>query len=308
MVWSKPALLALASCLLGGPAAVAQEEAAKTPLPSPSVLADGGEAAQCAYVKPLSPKLAETATRFRKVITGPPENLTAFMSSPEGMELFRALAAQDGPRTANDWANLCRYKADNAAVTVAPRTVFIGDSITELWAAFDPDLFAGRTLGRGISGQTSSQILLRFNADVVALRPAVVHVMAGTNDVAANTGPISDADILRNLSAMIDIAKANRIKVVVASVPPMAKVAWRPNLPGLPARVERINAALKDLAAAKGVVFVNYHAAMKNDQGGLSATLSQDGVHPSGAGYARMRPLTERALKMAALGRKAVVE
>ena len=200
-----------------------------------------------------------------------------------------------------DWANLCRYKNANAKLVSSghgPTTVFMGDSISEFWREGDSSLFAGGNVNRGISGQTSSQMLLRFYGDVIRLRPRVVHLLAGTNDVAANTGPISDDDFLGNILAMIDLAEANRVKMVLGSIPPAASFFWNPKLQ--PAeRIDRLNQRLRRLAAERRLEFVDYFAALSDDQGGLRAGLSNDGVHPNRSGYAVMRPLAEAAIKRA---------
>ena len=200
-----------------------------------------------------------------------------------------------------DWANLCRYKSANAKLLKSakgPTTVFMGDSITEFWHQGDPSLFAINNVDRGISGQTSSQMVLRFYGDVIQLRPRVVHLLAGTNDVAANTGPISDDDFLGNIQAMIDLAQANRVKMVLGSIPPAASFFWNPKLQ--PAeRISRLNQRLRRLAAERRIEFVDYFAALSDGQAGLRAGLSNDGVHPNRSGYAVMRPLAEAAIERA---------
>lgn len=200
-------------------------------------------------------------------------------------------------RQVKDWPNLCRYAPDNAAVSADrkwPRVVFLGDSITEIWKTADPAFFDGAVMDRGISGQTSPQILLRFYADVVALHPKVVHIIAGTNDVAENTGPVSDETVVDNIRAMIDMAQANRIKVVLGSIPP-TKDLGKPNLK--PAtRIPELNRQLRTLAAARHVVFIDYYAPLSDAEGGFQVALSNDGVHPNRAGYAIMKPLAQRAI------------
>jgi len=206
----------------------------------------------------------------------------------------RALAAQQ----ARDWANLCRYQADNAAILATkqrPRVVFIGDSITENWQLADPDFFGANRVDRGISGQTTPQILLRFYQDVVALQPDVVHIMAGTNDIVGNTGPTTDGAILDNIRAMIDIAHANDIRVVLASVLPAKTFSWQQN--EQPAqRIQQLNTKLRLLAKRRNVVWLDYHTALTDPDGGLPTTFANDGVHPNRTGYAIMRPLAEEAI------------
>lgn len=197
----------------------------------------------------------------------------------------------------NDWAWMCRYRADNAALDPQrpPRAVFIGDSITEQWIARDPDFFAQGNLDRGISGQTSPQILLRFMQDVVALRPQVVHIMAGTNDLAGNTGPTDVAAYRNNVRAMVGLAQVHGIAVVIGSIPPADRFNWSPGISPAP-RIAALNAWLREYARKQDLIFADYHTALAGPNGELPARYSDDGVHPNAAGYAVMRPIAERAL------------
>lgn len=199
-------------------------------------------------------------------------------------------------RVRRDWAGLCRYRAANEALAATPvRAVFIGDSITELWEAAAPDLFRDGVVNRGIGGQTSPQILLRFYQDVIALKPTVVHIMAGTNDVAGNSGPSRPEDFRNNIRAMTELARAHGIQVVIGAIPPSARFYWRPELEPA-ARIAELNAWLRGYAEAQGVGFVDYAAALTGPEGGLRAELSDDGVHPDAEGYAVMTPLARAAL------------
>ena len=209
---------------------------------------------------------------------------------------------------ANDWAWLCRFRAENAAVAeAAPQVVFIGDSITEGWWRADQRMFE-RSSGpawanRGISGQTSPQMLLRFWQDVIALHPRSVHIMAGTNDIAGNTGPSRIEDYKNNVRAMASLARANGIAVILASVPPTDHFGWKPAMqPAL--RVAEINAWLKDYAQGEHFAYADYYAAMVGEGGAMKAEFTQDGVHPEAAGYAIMRPIAERAVAEALAGNK----
>jgi lysophospholipase L1-like esterase len=219
-------------------------------------------------------------------------------SGPDAEAFAKALREQ----RARDWADLCRYRAENAALQPGDaQVVFMGDSITEFWLPADRSFFRDGVVDRGISGQTSPQMLLRFYADVVALQPKAVHIMTGTNDLAGNTGPTTLQDYQNNVMAMVDIAQANGIKVLLASIPPSDRFAWQPTLK--PAkRIIEINAWLKRLAAERKLIFINYHAALTTPEGGLRAEFSHDGVHPHRAGYAVMNPLAEKAMAQA-LGR-----
>ena len=196
-----------------------------------------------------------------------------------------------------DWAWLCRYRADNALVDPAhpPHVVFIGDSITENWLPSDPDFFAHGNLDRGISGQTSPQLLVRFYQDVVALHPAVVHIMAGTNDIAGNTGPTTPEAYQNAVRAMVDIAKANHIAVILGAIPPSVTFGWQPAVQPGP-WVARLNQWLKVYAAQEQLVFADYHAALAGPASELPAEFGPDGVHPNAAGYAVMRGVAERAI------------
>ena len=206
-------------------------------------------------------------------------------------------AERNRAQQAADWPNLCRYKAANAALARGPRprAVFMGDSITDNWVRGDPALFANGIVGRGIGGQTSPQMLARFRQDVVALRPRVVHIMAGTNDIAGNTGPTTLEDYQHNMLAMIDLARANDIAVVVAAIPPSRKLFWRGDLDPRP-RIREMNEWLRGLAFSRGLTFVDYGMVLADPDGGMRADLGNDGVHPNRLGYARMRPLAERAV------------
>ena len=195
----------------------------------------------------------------------------------------------------NDWAWLCRYAEADKQLAQAPRVVFIGDSITEGWVTLAPSLFVSGAVGRGISGQTSPQILVRFHQDVVSLRPKVVHIMIGTNDVAGNTGPSSPEMFTNHIAAMVDLARANGIAVVIGSILPAARFPWRPNLAPAP-QVVALNIWLKDYAKARGAAFADYHKALVNTEGGINPDLAPDGIHPNAKGYAVMEPIARAAI------------
>jgi lysophospholipase L1-like esterase len=213
-----------------------------------------------------------------------------------------AVATTTGAQTSQstDWANLHRFAAENAALAPAApgenRVVFMGNSITEAWAKAFPTQFAGKPyIGRGISGQTTPQMLIRFRQDVVALRPKVVVILGGTNDIAGNTGPSTLEMIEDNLASMTEIAKANNIRVVLASVLPVYDYSWKKGLEPAP-KIVALNAWIKAYAARVGAVYVDFHSAMKDERDGMRAELANDGVHPNPAGYAIMGPLVEQAI------------
>jgi acyl-CoA thioesterase-1 len=218
-----------------------------------------------------------------------------------GFALVLASAqAADAEEPAPDWAGLARYRADNARLAPPTwgqqRVVFFGDSITEGWIAAVPAFFAGRPwLDRGISGQTTAQMLVRFRQDVVALRPRVVVILAGTNDIAGNTGPSTPEMTLDNLASMTEIARANGIRVVLSSVLPALDFPWRRGVNPAP-KILTLNALIRSFAERTGVVYLDYYAAMADEHGALRRELSEDGVHPNAAGYAVMAPLAEAAV------------
>ena len=199
-----------------------------------------------------------------------------------------------------DWASLSRYRAANAALPAPaasePRVVFYGNSITEAWAPHFASHFPGKSyIGRGISGQTTPQMLVRFRQDVIALRPAVVVILAGINDIAGNTGPSTLEMIQDNLASMCEIARANGVRVVLSSVLPAADFPWRRGLDPAP-KVIALNAWMRRYASEHGHTFVDYHAAMTDSVGGMREGLAYDGVHPTEAGYRVMAPLVERGI------------
>ena len=206
-------------------------------------------------------------------------------------------------RQRNDWANLARYRDANATLGApAPgetRVVFMGNSITDAWAKSFPTMFPGKPyVGRGISGQTTPQMLVRFRQDVIALRPKVVVILAGINDIAGNTGPSTQAMIADNLMSMTEIAKANGIRVVLSSVLPAYDFPWRRGIGPAP-KVVALNTWMKCYAAQAGVVYLDYYAKMVDARGGLSPEMASDGVHPTEAGYRIMAPLAEAAIQEA---------
>lgn len=199
-----------------------------------------------------------------------------------------------------DWAQLDRYRAANAALAPAAagerRVVLYGDSITDSWAQHADEFFPGKGyIGRGISGQTTPQMVVRFEQDVVHLKPAVVVILAGTNDIAGNTGPSTPEMIEDNFMAMLAIARANRIQMVIASILPADQYKWKPE--AKPAgQIREMNARLKALCEREGLVYLDYYTPMANAKGGLDPELAADGVHPTAKGYAKMSPLAEKAI------------
>lgn len=203
-----------------------------------------------------------------------------------------------------DFGGLERYKeADvqlGAAAAGEDRVVFMGDSITDGWKL--DQSFPGKAyINRGIGGQTTPQMLVRFRQDVINLKPKVVIILAGTNDIAGNTGPMTLDETEGNIASMAELAAANGIRVVICSVLPAFDYSWAPGLEPAPKIVE-VNDWLKKYAADKGYVYVDYYSAMKDARGGLPPNLSKDGVHPLPAGYAIMAPLAEDGIEKALKG------
>lgn len=256
----------------------------------------------CQAEEPTPPPLAAL---MKSWLASPTERAALIKSiSPAEMARIPAMVAKrhqdEIDQKARDWPNLCKYRALNRNVIAAgrPDVVFMGDSITEFWKTNDQFMFNDRIVDRGISGQTSPQMLARFMPDVVSLRPRVVHILAGTNDVAGNTGPNSPQDYENNIRAMVALAQANGIAVVIGSILPANRFTWRPDL--RPAdQILALNRWLRAFAVEKHLGYVDYYAALVDDKGGFRARLSNDGVHPNSEGYAIMRPLAVAAIASA---------
>lgn len=196
--------------------------------------------------------------------------------------------------SAQEIANFGKYANDNAKIVQSKKpvkAVFMGDSITEFWGVNDPQFFtANNFVNRGISGQTSTQMLLRFRNDVIQLRPKMVFIMAGTNDIAENLGPISLEDVFGNIVSMVELAKFNYIKPVILLVLPARIFGWNTKLQ--PAdKIVTLNSMLKDYAAKNHIDFVDMHTAMKTKENGLNLLYTGDEVHPNLAGYKKMEEI-----------------
>jgi len=204
---------------------------------------------------------------------------------------------------AQDWANLDRFRTANAALKRPEngenRVVFIGNSITQGWIEKRPEFFSSHSyVNRGISGQTTPQMLIRFRQDVIALQPKVVVILAGTNDIAGNTGPSTLEMIEDNLASMAELASANNIHVVLSSVLPVFDYPWRPGLK--PAdKIVTLNAWIKQYCEKNGFIYLNYFTSMADERNGMKASLTIDGVHANVAGYKIMEPLVEAAIQLA---------
>ena len=203
------------------------------------------------------------------------------------------------PLLLTDWAWLARYRDDNAKLIASGAkvdTVFLGDSITEGWARTDTAFFSKGIVGRGISAQTTPQLLVRMHADVIALKPRAVHIIAGTNDIAHNTGPMTAQDSQNNLMAMCEIARAHKLHIVLGAVPPASKYWWRPEAQPKSAALA-LNEWMRGYAKKIGARYADYAAALSDANGQVKPELAKDEVHPTAAGYAAMRPLAEAAIR-----------
>ncbi|MEO0000549.1 MAG: hypothetical protein RL766_595 [Bacteroidota bacterium] len=200
-----------------------------------------------------------------------------------------------------DWANFKKYAEQNKAVPARvkgeKRVVFLGNSIFEGWLRLRPEFFAGKPYyDRGISGQTTPQMLLRFYEDVLALDPEVMVLKAGINDIAQNTGPYNPLQTLNNIKAIAQLARANGIKVILCSVLPASDFRWRPGLePG--DKVIALNNAIRDFAKAEGFYYLDLYSSVVDDKKGMKAEYANDGVHPTVEGYKVLEPLVEDAIR-----------
>ncbi|MCP9199765.1 SGNH/GDSL hydrolase family protein [Gramella sp. GC03-9] len=198
-----------------------------------------------------------------------------------------------------DWPELKRYHEENQQIIqnkTWPKVVFMGNSITEGWVNMHPEFFSNNNyVGRGISGQTSPQMLIRFTPDVLDLKPEVVVILAGTNDLAANTGYASVKMISDNIKAMATLADQNDIRVVLSSVLPVYDYPWRPGLEPV-SRIQELNTWMEKYAREHGYVYLDYFSNLSNAQKGMKKEYSEDGVHPNAKAYSVMEPLVQEAI------------
>lgn len=201
---------------------------------------------------------------------------------------------------AQDWPNLKKYREANKELLENeeyPEVVFMGNSITEGWMKTHPEFFQENDyLGRGIGGQTTSQMLIRFTPDVIDLKPKAVVILAGTNDIAGNKGFSTVKMITDNIKAMSQLAKANGIKVILSSILPVYDYPWRPGLQPV-AKIAEVNSWLKSYAEENGFTYLDYFSSMVNEQQGMKKEYSEDGVHPNSKGYSVMEPLVQESIK-----------
>tara|TARA_B100001765_G_scaffold137077_1_gene86602 strand:- start:624 stop:1229 length:606 start_codon:yes stop_codon:yes gene_type:complete len=195
---------------------------------------------------------------------------------------------------------LGKYRLDNANLALASssenRIVFMGNSITEGWETLHPEFFLGKPyINRGISGQTTPQMLLRFRADVINLNPELVIILAGTNDIAGNTGPSSIKMIAHNIISMAELAMINDIKIILCSVLPVYDYTWKPGLNPV-GKISALNEIIRDYAQNNGITYLDYYSSMADDRKGLIEDFTYDGVHPNKLGYTIMGSLLETAI------------
>jgi lysophospholipase L1-like esterase len=203
---------------------------------------------------------------------------------------------KDRHRRFYDWANLCSFEKANSRILrsgALPKIVLFGDSLTWRWNIAEPEIAK-----RGIPGQTSAQLLLRFRSDVVALKPQAVHILVGTNDIAGNTGPSSPGRVAANIASMVDIAQANGIVPILATVPPARSFSWADGLKPYP-WIDRLNAQIRALARERELALADYNAVLVGPDGRFRPGLYEDEAHPNLAGYARMRPVLDEAIARA---------
>ena len=252
-----------------------------------------------AEVDPCTPNLwpRRTAATAEPVLGDAPLS-AAMMAVLRSVAARAAAAARRQAQAIRDWAGLCEYRADNAALAASgtrPDLVMIGDSLTDNWVFGDPALFGPRIVGRGIAGQVTGQMLVRFPQDVIALHPKAVHILGGTNDISGAWGPSRLEDVEGNIAAMADLARAHGLKVLLGSVTPATELVWAPEVRPA-AQIVALNVWLKAYARTNGLTYVDYYAALAGPDGGMKPGLSDDGVHPNRRAYALMRRALEAAL------------
>ena len=200
-----------------------------------------------------------------------------------------------------DWPNLSRYQDENRLVGLPEkgkqRVVFMGDSITEEWSNLYPDYFDTKGyINRGIGGQTTPQMLIRFKPDVIDLEPDIVVILAGTNDIAGNTGPSNVKMITDNVFSMAELARAHQIKVVLSSILPVFEYEWAKEIKDVPATIDSVNDELKKYVNDHGLVYLDYFSSMVDERKGLNKDYTYDGVHPNQDGYILMSSLAQKVL------------
>jgi lysophospholipase L1-like esterase len=240
----------------------------------------------------------QAAPATAPAVTAPAAPVTPAVPAP--VDTAKQIAAMEAKLA--DWPRLARYRADNAALGPVgageQRVVFFGDSITDNWGRYPGmgEFFPGEPyVNRGISGQTTPQMLVRFRQDVIDLHPAAVVILAGTNDVAGNTGSMTAEATEDNFRSMVDLAKSNGIRVILASITPAADFPWHKGVEPV-AKIKVLNSWLQGFCVTHSVTYLDYYSAMEDGSGGMKPGISFDGVHPNAKGYAIMAPLAQSAI------------
>ena len=217
------------------------------------------------------------------------------------LSIFAVLPFSVYAQSQCDWAGFHVYAADNARLNsmhTKVEVVFYGNSITQIWNEIRPQFFTENGFtGRGIGGQTTSELLVRMRQDVIDLHPHTVVIMCGVNDIAQNNGPISLEHTMGNIISMCELAKANKIRPVLCSPLPARSFYWNPSITDAPQQIQMLNALIAIYAREHDIPYVDYYSAMVDTDGGLKAGLSDDEVHPNYAGYQIMEPIILKALK-----------
>jgi acetyl esterase/lipase/lysophospholipase L1-like esterase len=226
-----------------------------------------------------------------------PENPTGLSAHFKTQKAFKQYIKTTEVNLRTDWANLKRYDLENKNLATPNRVVFLGNSIFENWKALNSTWFAeNKYINRGISGQTTGQTLVRFRADVINLKPAIVVINGGTNDIAENNGPYVLENTFNNILSMVDLAKANNIKVVLTSVLPAYDFPWRPGLQPVE-KIILLNNRIKEYASKNKIAYLDYYSPLLDEKKGMKKEFTNDGVHPTLAGYKIMEPLTAKAIE-----------
>lgn len=232
------------------------------------------------------------------IFTQETESLTLTINSDQYKQLEKHFADKERAKTkVTDWAHFYRYEALNDTLLKPARVVFLGNSITDGWYRIHPEFFIKNGFtGRGIGGQTTSQMLTRFQADVIDLKPKLVVIMAGTNDIARNNGIITHKHIMQNIKSMCELAQFHKIKPILCTILPACEFRWNKELKPA-ADIKLLNDMIREYAQKNKIPFVDYYSALVDERGGLPANIAADGVHPNMDGYAIMEPIVLKTIR-----------
>jgi lysophospholipase L1-like esterase len=232
------------------------------------------------------------------IFTQETESLTLTINSDQYKQLEKHFADKERAKTkATDWARFYRYEAMNDTLIKPAKVVFLGNSITDGWYRIHPEFFIKNGFtGRGIGGQTTSQMLTRFQADVIDLKPKLVVIMAGTNDIARNNGIITHKHIMQNIKSMCELAQYHKIKPILCTILPACEFRWNKELKPA-ADIKLLNDMIREYAQKNKIPFVDYYSALVDERGGLPANIAADGVHPNMDGYAIMEPIVLKTIR-----------